>query len=200
MGNKRKTASKQEIKRAFTRLIHEKGFEGLTVMEIAREAGINRGTFYTHYIDKYDLMDKLEMDKLEMETINDLKAILLRPNVGDVNDPLELIPYPLILEALIYVKQDFDFISALAGPGGDPQFVAMIKGILSELIESKISQSTELEFKKENLPEDYALEILLSSIVAIILLWIKKGGTESPEDIATMVFKARQISPYELLI
>lgn len=195
MGNKRKTASKQEIKRAFTRLIHEKGFEGLTVMEIAREAGINRGTFYTHYIDKYDLMDKLEM-----ETINDLKAFLLRPNVGDVNDPLELIPYPLILEALIYVKQDFDFISALAGPGGDPQFVAMIKGILSELIESKISQSTELEFKKENLPEDYALEILLSSIVAIILLWIKKGGTESPEDIATMVFKARQISPYELLI
>ena len=195
MGNKRKTASKQEIKRAFTRLIHEKGFEGLTVMEIAREAGINRGTFYTHYIDKYDLMDKLEM-----ETINDLKAILLRPNVGDVNDPLELIPYPLILEALIYVKQDFDFISALAGPGGDPQFVAMIKGILSELIESKISQSTELEFKKENLPEDYALEILLSSIVAIILLLIKKGGTESPEDIATMVFKARQISPYELLI
>lgn len=195
MGNKRKTAGKQEIKRAFTRLIHEKGFEGLTVMEIAREAGINRGTFYTHYIDKYDLMDKLEM-----ETINDLKAILLRPNVGDVNDPLELIPYPLILEALIYVKQDFDFISALAGPGGDPQFVAMIKGILSELIESKISQSTELEFKKENLPEDYALEILLSSIVAIILLWIKKGGTESPEDIATMVFKARQISPYELLI
>ena len=195
MGNKRKTASKQEIKLAFTRLIHEKGFEGLTVMEIAREAGINRGTFYTHYIDKYDLMDKLEM-----ETINDLKAILLRPNVGDVNDPLELIPYPLILEALIYVKQDFDFISALAGPGGDPQFVAMIKGILSELIESKISQSTELEFKKENLPEDYALEILLSSIVAIILLWIKKDGTESPEDIATMVFKARQISPYELLI
>jgi AcrR family transcriptional regulator len=195
MGNKRKTASKQEIKLAFTRLIHEKGFEGLTVMEIAREAGINRGTFYTHYIDKYDLMDKLEM-----ETINDLKAILLRPNVGDVNDPLELIPYPLILEALIYVKQDFDFISALAGPGGDPQFVAMIKRILSELIESKISQSTELEFKKENLPEDYALEILLSSIVAIILLWIKKGGTESPEDIATMVFKARQISPYELLI
>ena len=195
MGNKRKTASKQEIKLAFTRLIHEKGFEGLTVMEIAREAGINRGTFYTHYIDKYDLMDKLEM-----ETINDLKAILLRPNVGDVNDPLELIPYPLILEALIYVKQDFDFISALAGPGGDPQFVAMIKGILSELIESKISQSTELEFKKENLPEDYALEILLSSIVAIILLWIKKGGTESPEDIATMDFKARQISPYELLI
>lgn len=195
MVKKRKTASKQAIKQAFTRLIHEKGFEGLTVMEIAREAGINRGTFYTHYIDKYDLMEKLEM-----ETMEDLKSILLRPDEGDVNDPLELIPYPLILEALIYVKQDFDFVSALASPGGDRQFVSMIKGILSELIESKISQSTELEFKKENLPEDYAQEILLSSIVAIILLWIKKGAEESPEDIAKMIFKARAISPYELLI
>lgn len=195
MVKKRKTASKQAIKQAFTRLIHEKGFEGLTVMEIAREAGINRGTFYTHYIDKYDLMEKLEM-----ETMEDLKSILLRPDEGDVNDPLELIPYPLILEALIYVKQDFDFVSALASPGGDRQFVSMIKGILSELIESKISQSTELEFKKENLPEDYAQEILLSSIVAIILLWIKKGAKESPEDIAKMIFKARAISPYELLI
>lgn len=195
MVKKRKTASKLAIKQAFTQLLHEKGFESLTVMEIAREAGINRGTFYTHYIDKYDLMEKLEM-----ETIEDLKKILLRPNEGDVNDPLELIPYPLILEALVYVKKDFDFVSAIAGPGGDRHFVSRIKGILSELIESKINQSTSLEFKKENLPEDYALEILLSSIVAIILLWIKKGGVESPEDIATMVHKARQISPYELLI
>lgn len=195
MAKKRKTASKQAIKQAFTRLVHEKGFESLTVMEIAREAGINRGTFYTHYIDKYDLMEQLEK-----ETMEDLKSILLRPDQGDVNDPLELIPYSLILEALIYVKQDFDFISALASPGGDRQFVSMIKGILSELIESKIRQSTELEFKKENLPEDYAQEILLSSIVAIILLWIKKGAEESPEDIAKMIFKARAISPYELLI
>lgn len=195
MVKKRKTASKQAIKQAFTHLIHEKGFEALTVMEIAREAGINRGTFYTHYIDKYDLMEKLEK-----ETMDDLKSILLRPDEGDINDPLELIPYPLILEALIYVKQDFDFVSALASPGGDRQFVSMIKGILSELIESKINQSTELEFKKENLPEDYAQEILLSSIVAIILLWIKKGAEESPEDIAKMIFKARAISPYELLI
>lgn len=195
MVKKRKTASKQAIKQAFTHLIHEKGFEGLTVMEIAREAGINRGTFYTHYIDKYDLMEKLEK-----ETMDDLKSILLRPDKDGINDPLELIPYPLILEALIYVKQDFDFVSALASPGGDRQFVSMIKGILSELIESKINQSTELEFKKENLPEDYAQEILLSSIVAIILLWIKKGAEESPEDIAKMIFKARAISPYELLI
>ncbi|WP_159723009.1 TetR/AcrR family transcriptional regulator [Enterococcus sp. CSURQ0835] len=195
MVKKRKTATKTYIKIAFTELLKEKGIENLTVMEIARKAEINRGTFYAHYVDKYDLMEKLEM-----EIIYDLKQILLRKDESNLNDPVELVPYPLILEALVYVKNDFDFISALAGKGGDPQFIAMIKDILSELITSKLAHTSELQFKKENLPEDYAQEILLSSIVAIILLWIKKGALETPEEIATMITKAKQISPYKLLL
>ena len=195
MVQKRKTATKSRIKTAFHELLKEKGIEGLTVMDIARKAGINRGTFYAHYVDKYELMEKLEM-----EIIYDLKQILIRSEEGDPNDPVELIPYSLILESLVYVKHDFAFISAIAGKGGDPQFITMVKEILSELITTKIAQSPELEFKKENLPEDYAQEILLSSIVGIILLWIKKGAKETPEEIAQMITKAKQLSPYELLI
>lgn len=195
MIQKRKTATKSRIKTAFTELLKEKGIEGLTVMDIARKAGINRGTFYAHYVDKYELMEKLEM-----EIIYDLKQILIRSEEGDPNDPVELIPYSLILESLVYVKHDFAFISAIAGKGGDPQFITMVKEILSELITTKIAQSPELEFKKGNLPEDYAQEILLSSIVGIILLWIKKGAKETPEEIAQMITKAKQLSPYELLI
>ena len=195
MVQKRKTATKSRIKTAFTELLKEKGIEGLTVMDIARKAGINRGTFYAHYVDKYELIEKLEM-----EIIYDLKQILIRSEEGDPNDPVELIPYSLILESLVYVKHDFAFISAIAGKGGDPQFITMVKEILSELITIKIAQSPELEFKKGNLPEDYAQEILLSSIVGIILLWIKKGAKETPEEIAQMITKAKQLSPYELLI
>lgn len=195
MVQKRKTATKSRIKTAFTELLKEKGIEGLTVMDVARKAGINRGTFYAHYVDKYELMEKLEM-----EIIYDLKQILIRSEEGDPNDPVELIPYSLILESLVYVKYDFAFISAIAGKGGDPQFITMVKEILSELITTKIAQSPELEFKKGNLPEDYAQEILLSSIVGIILLWIKKGAKETPKEIAQMITKAKQLSPYELLI
>lgn len=195
MVQKRKTSTKKYIKIAFTELLKEKGIEGLTVMDIARKAGINRGTFYSHYVDKYELMEKLEMG-----ISYDLQQILLRSDKSNLNDPIELIPYPLILEALIYVKNDFAFISAIAGKGGDSQFIEMIKDILSELITSKITQSSELQFKKEDLPEDYAQEILLSSIVAIILLWIKKDAEETPEEIAMMITKAKQLSPYELLL
>ena len=49
---KRKTTTKSDLKAALTRLLREKDFEAISVSDITREAGVNRGTFYLHYIDK----------------------------------------------------------------------------------------------------------------------------------------------------
>lgn len=43
---------------AFIELLSEKGFEKITINDIAEQANINRGTVYLHYTDKFDLMDK----------------------------------------------------------------------------------------------------------------------------------------------
>ncbi|MFQ7236154.1 MAG: TetR/AcrR family transcriptional regulator [Enterococcus hulanensis] len=196
MAKERSTQTKVKLKNSFIKLVREKGLDNVTVSDLARDSKINRGTFYLHYLDKYDLMEKLEE-----QAINDLKQILLfDKNTENLNDPIELIPYDAILKALIYVKNDFDFIKTLASDGGDPNFILMIKEILSQMIDSKIQQSEKLTFSQKMLPEDYAREILLSSMVAILVLWIKKDAAESPEEIAVMITKAKQISPYELLL
>lgn len=46
------------IKNAFATLINEKGFINITVNDIADNAMINRSTFYLHYADKFDLLQK----------------------------------------------------------------------------------------------------------------------------------------------
>ena len=56
---KRKTTTKSDLKAALTRLLREKDFEAISVSDITKEAGVNRGTFYLHYVDKFDMMDKL---------------------------------------------------------------------------------------------------------------------------------------------
>ena len=56
---KRKTTTKSDLKEALTRLLREKDFEAISVSDITKEAGVNRGTFYLHYVDKFDMMDKL---------------------------------------------------------------------------------------------------------------------------------------------
>ena len=48
--------TKESIREALVELIEEKGFEAITVKDITTRAKINRGTFYAHYQDKYDLM------------------------------------------------------------------------------------------------------------------------------------------------
>lgn len=195
MVKKRNTETKQQIKTSFTKLLKEKGMDSLTISDIARDATINRGTFYLHYLDKYDLMEKLENDVIE-----ELTKILLSDNPNEIDDPIEIIPYNAILNALYYVKSDFEFIEALTGTGGDPMFVEKFKRILEKLIQIQIEKTDKLNFSMKGLPEDYAREILLSSATAIVLLWIKKGALESPEQIAEMLSKAKDISPYELLV
>jgi len=62
--------TRQMIERAFSDLVAEKGFQALSVQDIAERAGINRATFYAHFPDKFELLNtairkdfKQEIDK-----------------------------------------------------------------------------------------------------------------------------------------
>lgn len=50
--------TRQLIMNTFIDLLAEKGFEKITINDIAERANINRGTVYLHYVDKFDLLDK----------------------------------------------------------------------------------------------------------------------------------------------
>ena len=47
------------IRQAFTSLLKEKPVQSISVKELCERAGINRGTFYAHYTDIYDLMRQM---------------------------------------------------------------------------------------------------------------------------------------------
>ena len=192
---KRQTNSKTNIKKAFIHLLQTKGLESLTVSDIARDAQINRGTFYMHYIDKYDLLAQLEDELIENLT----EIFLSSDHSQNLDDPLQVIPYHAILSALQYAKENYDLIRLLL-MGNDPQFITRFKSLLEQLIEQQVKHSHKLQLSRQGLPEDYATEILLASIIAIITLWLQKGAIESPESIAKIISKAREISPYELLM
>ncbi|MEW9700419.1 TetR/AcrR family transcriptional regulator [Paenibacillus sp. SI8] len=45
------------IKKSFFELMMEKRFTAITIEDIAMRADVNRSTFYSHFEDKYDLLD-----------------------------------------------------------------------------------------------------------------------------------------------
>ncbi|GKT03728.1 TetR/AcrR family transcriptional regulator [Furfurilactobacillus entadae] len=49
-----------KIETAVIQLISNKGFRKMSVRDIVETAHISRGTFYLHYLDKFDLLEKYE--------------------------------------------------------------------------------------------------------------------------------------------
>ena len=63
--DKRIRRTKKLLRQALTRLMQQKDFQSITVTDVVREADINRGTFYAHYRDVYDLRDEIETGMIE---------------------------------------------------------------------------------------------------------------------------------------
>ena len=50
----------QAIENAMSDLLKEKSFDHITTTELVKRAGISRSSFYTHYQDKYEMIDKYQ--------------------------------------------------------------------------------------------------------------------------------------------
>lgn len=195
MPAKRNTPTKQQVKRAFIEIVNEKGLERLSMSDIARRAGINRGTLYLHYTDKYDLLRKLEDEVLDR-----LSAILFAPLPAEgVSSPGELVPDDAILEALRYVRDERAFFRALVNPGGDTEFVDRIKEMIGESIFDEIRQSGLHQTGDPGVPPEYVREIVLGGVMAVIRRWLETGAREPAELIARLISRTKDVALENLL-
>lgn len=62
--DRRTRRSKRLLKQGLAELMQEKPFHSITVRDITDRMDLNRGTFYLHYADTYELLQKLEEDSL----------------------------------------------------------------------------------------------------------------------------------------
>ena len=183
MADRRTKATREKVKRAFTELVSERGLDRLSMSDVARRAGINRGTLYLHFTDKYDMLAQLEDEALE-ETSRILFKGSERTASGTV-DPERFVPDERILEALRFVQRDAAFFTALTGRGGDPRFAERLKETLGDHL--------------EGIPIAYAREVALGSISAIVMLWLRNGAQEPAELIARAIDVAKRTAPLDLL-
>ncbi len=62
--DKRIQKTKRNLKNVLIELLGEKSFEQITVKEICEKSSTSRITFYTHYADKYELLDSIFQEYL----------------------------------------------------------------------------------------------------------------------------------------
>ncbi len=177
--------TKESIRDALVDLIEEKGFDSLTVKDITTKARINRGTFYTHYEDKYDLMTKCQEEM--MKGI----AKIVKQNFPDVLVQLEsnsqtIIPFSIAVSIFEFLNENSRFMKAVIGEKGDLSFQTKLKEYIWKTLFEEHSTAI---LKEENLlvPGRYLASYISSAHIGVVQQWLESGRKESPQEMARIL-------------
>ena len=108
--DKRIRRTKKLLRQALTRLMQQKDFQSITVTDVVREADINRGTFYAHYRDVYDLRDKIETGMIEdfrgmIAAIRPSETVTLKLVLSRLMDYLEEKNATFVTNAVVHAQK-----------------------------------------------------------------------------------------------
>ncbi len=83
--DRRVRKTRKQLRECLISLLKQKKVQDITVRELTDMADLNRGTFYLHYKDVYDLLEKteteLQTDFYELLQKHDAKDLQQRPAV-----------------------------------------------------------------------------------------------------------------------
>ena len=166
--------TKMVLKQSLLQLMRNRPIEKITVKEISEKADINRGTFYAHYADPYDLLAQIE-DELFKEILMSVETSL---KAGDIS--------ALLADIFESIMKNHDLCSVLFSEYGDRAFIKRIMFI---------AHDRSIEEWKKLLPSAKAeqLDMLYmfyaSGCIAIIENWMKTGMKESPGELSDFIEK-----------
>lgn len=161
--NRRRRESVAKIEQVFVELLQTKPFNQITVSDICKKANLNRSTFYSNYLDIYDLASKIK-EHLE----NEIACLYQEEHINQFNsnDYLKLFRH---------IKNNQIFYNTYFKLGYDNQ----IK------ITSYDTRQAEKYFDNRHI--EYHIEFFKCGLNAIIKMWLKRGCIETPEEMAEML-------------
>lgn len=188
--DRRIVRTKQAIREAFISLLEEKGFDALSVKDIATKANINRGTFYLHYLDKYDLLEQTEA-----EVIRDVREIVQQAPSLEAEDfnRIEL-PLPVVVSIFEYLQANASLMHAILGIKGDIAFQAQVKKAIANNL-FRIGMFAHIDEKDLVIPIEYLVSYVTSADLGVVLEWLKKGCVETPQEMALIISKFTFFGP-----
>ena len=176
----RVTKTNIAIRKAFIEIMEEEGFSKLNVKKIIDRAKINRSTFYAHYMDKYDLLEKIE-DQL-LEGLKDIERSVPEEVIIEKNFSVEyLITHVEFVTS--YLKENGKLMTLLMSDKGNPAFSNKLNEMLKQIwSEKKITD-------KLSIPQNYAIAAVTGMITSVIVEWVKTDFKETQKEFEQIVIK-----------
>ncbi|GCE07549.1 TetR/AcrR family transcriptional regulator [Dictyobacter aurantiacus] len=190
------------LRDALIELAEERGFDSLTVGEIARRAMVSRAAFYRYYQDKYDLVEKIFEDAIETLThdIDPLRRDIFT-NLDVVRPPMSWddfyriavdaqgqIPVPWV-KLFEHFEEYERLYRVLLGKKGSSWFVNKMREHLEERANERLGEfigrtgGTQRALAKGLVPR-----MIATQVVDTVTWWLEQGKPYSTSQIATYCF------------
>lgn len=167
--------SKQAIVHAFMELMSKKDFKKITINEIAAEANINRGTVYSHFVDKFDLLNHC------IEThLNELFE-----NCISHGETSNFSSKSSLLLTFKYLEKNAFFYSNMLTNKGMPAFRERIHAITLRAVNDHIDMTG----NNEGIDKEILVQYVTSAAVGVVEWWITNAMPFSAEYIVDHLWR-----------
>lgn len=158
--------SLEAIKKAFIELMSEKSFDRITIQDISDRANVSRKTIYLHYLDKFDLLDKL----IE-EHIKELQEMCELPSETDSIYGR--------MSWFEYYESKYLFFSAMLSSNKAPLFRRrLIEFLIKDMKNGWNINIT--EGKNRGLSEVVILQFFATAYLGLVEWWLTNGMPYPP--------------------
>ena len=172
--DRRVRRTRARLRQALTTLLASKDIKDITVKEIADLADVNRGTFYCHYRDIYDMLTQVENALFE-----ELGDLMNAYTASDLRSGLA----PILADAFRFVKDNGDFCAALLSSRTDSAFFQRLYAVVFERC---MEEWGELYGLRDDPLRELKMNFIVSGVVGMIRTWLAAGLKQTPEEMAAL--------------
>lgn len=163
--------TKRAIRESFLELLDKKPIEKISVTEICRLAGINRGTFYTHYSDAYDLRDSIEAEMVA----------IIRDSFGDIKKNGHLLSPTATFEL---VRENRDVFAILSSPYCDDH---MLSDFIRQYVDYYINEHAALISEVDERKLELLKRMVTSAVGSAVKYWFSTDMDGEPGYMANVI-------------
>lgn len=174
--------TRQLIKDAFVDMLQEMEIEKMSISGIAQRATISRVTFYLHYRDIPDMLDKMADEMIEdlQRAMNSNPA---RPNSPEENDWLKLVGM------LEHIAENAPFYKVTLGSRRTHIFTEQLLKMLTALITAKFeNKETGSSNNRTAIQKDIAIWHGSSALIGTIVGWLRNDMPYTPSFLAKQLY------------
>lgn len=179
MENRKRQYSRMVIQQAFLKELRQKPLEKISIVDLCREANVNRSTFYANYLDIYDLMDTVTL-RFSQELFQQCVAELGEPKPEGKAGSIRRITH-----ALNATLEQKELCGLLLSAPHRSTFLRQYLDTLVEWSAQRYAAYSGVDM------EQFRLEItmMLGGTLVLWQRWVEGGFQEPPEVLAPILHR-----------